>query len=100
MTLQPLPAVAAPQRQTMTKPQNSDPQALRALATDLEAAFLAEMLGYAGFGKSRESMGGGIGEDQFGSFLRQAQATEMARQGGIGLAESLFKAMSGGRNEP
>jgi peptidoglycan hydrolase FlgJ len=67
---------------------------LRALATDLEAAFLAEMLGHAGFGKARESLGGGTGEDQFGSFLRQAQASEMARKGGIGLAESLFNALS------
>jgi len=47
----------------------------------------------AGFGDTRSEFGGGSGEDQFSSFLVQAQAREMARAGGIGLAESLFQAM-------
>ncbi|MCG6903783.1 MAG: rod-binding protein [Rhodobacter sp.] len=62
-------------------------------AQDLEATFLAEMLKSAGFGAPRESFGGGTGEDQFGSFLRQAQAKEMVKAGGIGLAQSLFEAL-------
>lgn len=62
-------------------------------AQDLEATFLAEMLKSAGFGAARESFGGGSGEDQFSSFLRQAQAEEMVKAGGIGLAESLFEAL-------
>ena len=69
-------------------------------AQKLEASFLAEMLKSAGFGKARSSFGGGAGEDQFGSFLRQAQATEMVRAGGIGLAESFFHALKETRNEP
>lgn len=68
-------------------------QALRAKAIELEGQFLAEMLGHAGFGKSLESFGGGIGEEQFSSFLRQEQAMAIARKGGIGLAEHLFNAM-------
>lgn len=67
--------------------------ALRGAAEKLEASFLAEMLKSAGFGKARESFGGGAGEDQFSSFLRQAQAEEMVRSGGIGLAESLYQAL-------
>lgn len=66
---------------------------LRAAANKLEATFLSEMLKSAGFGKARESFGGGAGEDQFSSFLRQAQAEEMVRQGGIGLAENIFAAL-------
>jgi Rod binding domain-containing protein len=66
---------------------------LRDAAQKLEATFLAEMLKSAGLGESREGFGGGIGEDQFTSFLRDAQAKEMAQAGGIGLAESLFDAM-------
>lgn len=66
---------------------------LREAAQKLEATFLAEMLKSAGLGSSRSSFGGGIGEDQFSSFLRDAQAMEMAQSGGIGLAESLFNAM-------
>lgn len=68
-------------------------QALWDAAQKLEAGFLTEMLKAAGFGKSRDAMGGGVGEDQFSSFLREAQATEMVRAGGIGLAESLFEAL-------
>lgn len=66
---------------------------LRDAAEALEAGFLSEMLKGAGLGKSRESYGGGTGEDQFSSFLRDAQAREMVKSGGIGLAESLYQAL-------
>jgi flagellar protein FlgJ len=69
---------------------------LRSLSQQLEAGFLAEMLGHAGLGAARESFGGGAGEQQFSSFLRQEQAYAMVRAGGIGLAENLFNAMTGG----
>lgn len=62
-------------------------------AQKLEATFLAEMLKSAGFGETRDAFGGGAGEDQFSSFLVQAQADRMVEAGGIGLAESLFEAM-------
>lgn len=74
------------------KPSAED-QALREAANKLEATFLAEMLKAAGVGEPREAFGGGIGEEQFGSFLRQAQAEEMVKAGGIGLAEHLFEAL-------
>ena len=66
---------------------------LRNAAQKLEATFLAEMLKSAGLGATRSTFGGGSGEDQFSSFLREAQAKEMAAAGGIGLAEALFEAM-------
>lgn len=69
---------------------------LRAQARALEAAFLSEMLAHAGFGAARAAFGGGTGEAQFASFLRDEQASAMVAQGGIGLAESLFRAMTGG----
>jgi flagellar protein FlgJ len=62
-------------------------------AKELEASFIAEMLKSAGLGKPRDSFGGGAGEEQFGSFLREAQAREMVRAGGIGLAERLFEVL-------
>ena len=63
-------------------------------AKDLEAAFLSEMLKATGFGDARQGLGGGgAGEDQFVSFLRDAYATEMVKSGGIGLAETLFHAL-------
>lgn len=81
-----LPASAHP-------PRDIDMSPLRQAATELEAAFLTEMLKSAGFGKSRESMGGGAGEDQYSSLLVRAQADHIAQSGGIGLAESLFNAL-------
>lgn len=72
---------------------------LRKAATELEAAFLAEMLKSAGLGKSRESMGGGAGEDQYGSLLVRAQADHIAKNGGIGLAESLYQALKETRHD-
>lgn len=66
---------------------------LRAAAQKLEATFLAEMLKSAGMGETRDAFGGGAGEDQFSSFLVQAQAEEMVAAGGLGLAEALFEAL-------
>jgi peptidoglycan hydrolase FlgJ len=66
---------------------------LRARAQELETTFLSEMLSHAGMGQARDSFGGGIGEDQFASFLRNAQATAMVDRGGIGLAEHFFRAL-------
>lgn len=66
---------------------------LRESAQRLEAAFLAEMLKGTGLGEHRGEFGGGVGEEQFTSFLREAYANEMAKRGGIGLAESIFEAL-------
>ncbi len=66
---------------------------MRQAAMDLESAFLSEMLKAAGLGKTSESFGGGAGEDQFSSFLVEAQAKQMTKAGGIGLAESLYNAL-------
>lgn len=66
---------------------------LRLAAQQLEASFLAEMLKSAGFGNARAAFGGGVGEEQFASFLRQFQAENMVKAGGIGLAESLYEAL-------
>ena len=73
--------------------------ALRKAAADLETAFLAEMLKSAGLGKTRASYGGGAGEDQFNSLLIRAQAEQMTKAGGIGLAESLYHALLETQND-
>lgn len=67
--------------------------ALKAQANALEASFLAEMLGHAGLVRTPSDLGGGAGEDQFGSFLREAHAKAIVDRGGIGLAEHLFNAL-------
>lgn len=69
---------------------------LHAKAAEMETAFLAEMLAHAGLGDAQGAFGGGIGEEQFGSFLREEQARALVARGGIGLTESLFKALMRG----
>jgi peptidoglycan hydrolase FlgJ len=76
-------------------PATDGAAARRAAAGALEASFLTVMLGAAGLGAARQSFGGGAGEEQFTSFLVEAQAEAMVRKGGIGLAESLLRAMEG-----
>lgn len=77
----------------------SDPDApLRKAAVALEASFLSEMLKAAKLGETPDGFGGGSGEDQFASFLREAHAKEMAQAGGIGLSEALFHALKDRQN--
>ena len=76
---------------------------LREAAVELEANFLAEMLKGVGLGESPSAFGGGAGagagEEQFSSMLRLEQARELAKSGGIGLAETLFQALKEAPNE-
>ena len=71
--------------------------ALRRAADSLEANFLSLMLKSAGLGEVPGLGGGGEGEEQFASFLRDEQARMMVRAGGIGLAEQLFEALKKGQ---
>lgn len=71
---------------------------LKQKSQELEAAFLAEMLSFAGLGETESSFSGGIGEEQFSSFLRQEQAKLMVQHGGIGLAEQIFQSLVRSQN--
>ncbi len=67
---------------------------LKETAKAFEAAFLAEMLKNTGLGKSRDSFGGGAGEDAFSSMLVTQQADLLAENGGVGLAEHIFNSLA------
>lgn len=90
-----LPALPQAMARTGARAPSDAEPLLRARAAELEAAFLAEMLGHSGLGATPDSFGGGVGEDQFASFLRQEQARAMVRAGGIGLSEAIFQALAG-----
>ena len=62
-------------------------------AQELEASFLSEMLAHTGLDAQTGPFSGGIGEDQFASFLRDVQAKAMVKQGGLGLAHSIFQSL-------
>ena len=83
-----------PARPLPARPHASqDDAALRQADIDLEAGFLAEMLKSAGLGETGGAFDGGAGEAQFSSLLVRAQAEQIARAGGIGLAEKFFHAL-------
>ena len=89
----PLTAGASQPPSRSTQALSDGEAALRDVAQSLEASFLAEMLKHAGFGQARTEFGGGAGEDEFASLLRQEHAQALAARGGIGLAENLFEAL-------
>ncbi len=67
---------------------------LKETAKAFEASFLAEMLKNTGLGKSRDSFGGGAGEEAFSSLLTTEHANLLAENGGIGLAEHIFNSLA------
>lgn len=69
-------------------------EALREVAIDFEAVFLAQMLDHAGLGRTPEAFGGGVGEEAFRGHLIAEKAKGMAQRGGIGIAESIFEALA------
>jgi Rod binding domain-containing protein len=83
------------QQTSLPPPASLAPQdrALMEKAKALEASFLTEMLGHAGLGAAPQGFSGGIGEEQFSSFLRAEQAKAMVEKGGIGLAEQIFNSL-------
>ncbi|WP_347139191.1 rod-binding protein [Paracoccus sp. SSK6] len=66
-------------------PSKTAPQA----AEKLEQAFLEEMLKYCGPKSTDGAFGGGIGEDQFASFLTQEYAAVLARKIDLGFGERM-----------
>jgi len=94
MPLMALQGPAAPNQANTPAPAATpprDPEALRETAIGLEAHFLAEMLRSAGLHRPPGDFSGGAGEDQFASFMVREQADQLARAGGIGLAEHLVR---------
>ncbi len=61
---------------------------------DFEAVFISQMLGQMFSGIQTDSMfGGGEGESMFRSLMIDEYGKQMAAQGGIGLADSVTKAL-------
>jgi Rod binding domain-containing protein len=79
-----------PGGQPNTGPGDAD---LARAARDLEASFLAVMLRESGVGAMPGTFGGGVGEEQFASFLTEAYADKFAERGGIGLAKAIFRSL-------
>jgi peptidoglycan hydrolase FlgJ len=64
--------------------------AIKKTAQDFEASFLTSALGSMFEGvKISEPFGGGEGEDAYKSFLNEAMAKQIVKQGGVGVAASV-----------
>ncbi len=88
-----LSAVAPLTNAAASSPDGKRRAELLQKAKDLEASFLSEMLSYAGDKASDGPFSGGVGEQQYSSFLQEAQAKAIVAHGGIGLAEKLFQSL-------
>lgn len=74
-------------------------QELMQSAQKLESAFVSQMLKSAGLGELKDSFSGGVGEEQFASFMRDEQAKAIVQNGGFGLAEPIFAALMRAEND-
>lgn len=68
-------------------------QQLRQAAIAYEANFLNEMISQSGLGKAGENLGSGVGGDAFASLLTEQYSLEIAKKGGVGLADVIFEAL-------
>lgn len=85
-----MPAVQAAQVQTPAATGNTEQ--IKAKAQEFEAVFVAQMLGQMFEGISTDGpFGGGQGESMFRSLMLDEYGKQIAKQGGIGLADSVTK---------
>lgn len=75
-----------------TQPDGQREQAMRAAAEDFEAVFLSQMLApmFAGI-KTDGPFGGGHAEEIFRSMLVEETGKTIARAGGIGIADAVYR---------
>lgn len=71
----------------------SSSQQMRKAAIAYEANFLNEMISQSGLGKAGENLGSGVGGDAFASLLTEQYSLEIAKKGGVGLADKIFEAL-------
>ena len=88
------PLGAAPTGAVMSGTEQAKRAAIKKSAEGFEASFLTSALGSMFEGVTvSEPFGGGEGEQQFRSFLNEAMAKQMVKNGGIGVAASVQREM-------
>lgn len=92
-TRESLSAAQAEQGRAALKGKRNEEQ-IRQAAEDFEAMFLSQMFNHMFSGqKADEMFGGGTGEDTWKSMLVDEYAKATARNGGVGIADHVMKAM-------
>lgn len=69
-------------------------QALRKTAQEFESVFIAEMLSHAGFDKAI-AQDSGFGGEAFSRMLVETYAEDLAKNGGFGLADQIYRQLKG-----
>lgn len=85
------PVTAA--RPVPTRPEPATDPATAKAAEEFEAVFIASFLDEMLEQARPKTMGGGSGEQMFGSLMANEIAKEIARSGGLGLARSVAAQM-------
>jgi Rod binding domain-containing protein len=71
---------------------NGSPETVKAKAQEFEGVFIAQMLGQMFDGVSTDGpFGGGQGEQMFRSLMMDEYGKQIAKQGGIGIADSITR---------
>lgn len=85
---------ARPEPKLPKIPNGADVQQMRKLAEEFEATFLSQMLQpmFSNLG-AEKPFGGGTGEDMWRSLQVEEYGKAIAHNGGVGVADSVFREM-------
>jgi peptidoglycan hydrolase FlgJ len=88
------PGLLAPSPEAASAAELAKRGKIKATAEDFEASFLSIMLQQMFQGVQVDTpFGGGPGEEMFRSFMTDAMAKQMAKSGGVGVADSVAREM-------
>ena len=99
LPIQPLPSSLPSRADMRANASSADSAALKDVAKEFEAAFIAQMLNHSGLS---EAMTAGEGKmaSAFGSFYLEQLANKMADDGGFGMADTIYKQLERYASDP
>ena len=99
LPIQPLQTPLPSRADIRANASSADSDALKSVAQDFEAAFIAQMLTHSGLSEAMTS-GEGKMASAFGSFYLEQLANQMAADGGFGMADPIYKQLEQYATDP
>lgn len=99
LPIQPLQTPLPNRADIRANASSADSEALKSVAQDFEAAFIAQMLNHSGLSEAMTS-GEGKMASAFGSFYLEQLANQMAADGGFGMADNIYKQLERYASDP
>ena len=93
LSIAPNPSASGKSREASDS-QSAKEEALRKTAEEFESVFIAEMLTHAGFDKAI-AQDSGFGGEAFSRMLVETYAENLAKKGGFGLADQIYRQLKG-----